>query len=67
MKKVIAKLHPNIFAWIEFIQREEAVTKPRFRASGLELWARPRRHRMKEEKKRMQTFLTASSTLLDFS
>ena len=27
MKKVITKLHPNIFAWIEFIQREEAVTK----------------------------------------
>ena len=27
MKKVISKPHPNIYTWIEYIQREEAVTK----------------------------------------
>ena len=27
MKKIISKPHPNIFVWIEFIQREESVTK----------------------------------------
>ena len=32
MKKVITKLHPNIFAWIEFIQREEAVTKAKIQS-----------------------------------
>ena len=38
MKKVITKDHPNIFAWIEFIQREEAVTKAkiqRFRSGAM--------------------------------
>jgi hypothetical protein len=55
MKKVISKPHPNIFAWIEYIQREEAVTKAKiqnFRSGGT---TRPRRRRMKEKEKRIQT------------
>ena len=32
MKKIISKPHPNIFAWIEFIQREESITKAKIQS-----------------------------------
>ena len=55
MKKVITKPHPNMFAWIEFIQREEAVTKAKIQSFMSGAMAQPRRCRMKEKEKRIQT------------
>ena len=55
MKKVITKPHPNIFAWIEYIQREEAVTKAKIESFRLGATPRPQRCRMKEKEKRIQT------------
>ena len=55
MKKVISKPHPNIFAWIDYIQREEAVTKAKIQSFRSGATARPRRRRMKEKEKRIQT------------
>ena len=53
MKKVITKPHPNIFTWIEFIQREEAVTKAKIMTFRSGATTRPRRCRMKEKEKRI--------------
>lgn len=55
MKKVISRPHPNIFSWIEYIQREEAVTKAKIQCLRSGATARPRRRRMKEKEKRIQT------------
>ena len=52
MKKVISKPHPNIFV---YIQREEAVTKAKIQSFRSGATARPRRRRMKEKEKRIQT------------
>ena len=45
MKKVITKPHPNIFAWIEFIQGEEAVTNAKIQSFRSGATARPLRQR----------------------
>ena len=52
---ILGMIHPNIFAWIEFIQREEAVTKAMCKIQSFRsgATAQPQRHRMKE--KRIQT------------
>ena len=50
MKKVITKPHSNIFAWIEYIQREEAVTKAKIKSFRLGATPRPQRRRMKEKR-----------------
>ena len=50
MKKVITKPHPYIFAWTEFIQREEAVTKAKIQSSRSGATAWPRRHCTLEKK-----------------
>ena len=55
MKTVISKPHPNIFAWTEYIQREEAVTKAKIQSFRSGATVPPRRRRMKE--KRIQTLL----------
>ena len=70
MKKVISKPHPNIFAWIEYIQREEAVTKAKIQSFRSGATARPRRRRMKEKEKRIQTlfdrFSAGNTTLNEY-
>ena len=70
MKKVISKPHPNIFAWIEYIQREEAVTKAKIQSFRSGATARPRRRRMKEKEKRIQTlfdrFNAGNATLNEY-
>ena len=53
MKKVTTKPHPNIFVWIEFIQREEAVTKAKIQSFRSGATAQPQGRCMKE--KRIQT------------
>ena len=55
MKKVISKHHPNIFSWIEYIKREETVSKAKIQNFSSGATARPRRRRMKEKEKRIQT------------
>ena len=55
MKKIISKPHPNIFSWIEFMQREEAVTKAKIQSFRAGATVRQRRRRMKEKEKRIQT------------
>ena len=54
MKKIISKPHPNIFSWIEFIQREEAITKAKILSFRTGATVRQRRQ-MKEKEKRIQT------------
>ena len=54
MTKVITKPHPNIFAWIEFIQREEVVTKDKIQSFTSVATAWPRRRCMKEKELRVQ-------------
>ena len=55
MKKIISKPHPNIFAWIKFIQREESVTKAKIQSYRTGATSRQRRRRVKEKEKRIQT------------
>ena len=52
MKKINSKPHPNIFAWIEFIQREESKAKIQSYRTGTT--SRQRKHRVKEKEKRIQ-------------
>ena len=52
MKKVISKPHPNIFSWVEYIQREEAVTKAKI--ASFRSGAAVRQRRKMKEKKRIQ-------------
>ncbi len=70
MKKVITKPHPNIFRWVEFIQREEAVTKAKITSLRSGATARPRRRRMKEKEKRIHAlfdrFNAGSVTLNEY-
>ena len=54
IKKIIGKPHPNIYTWVEFIQREEAVAKAKLQALSLGATARPQRRRVKEKEKRIQ-------------
>ena len=59
MKKVISKPHPNIFAWTEYIQREEAVTKAKIQSFRSGATVPPRRQIMKEKEKWIQTLFDA--------
>lgn len=52
--KVISKPHPNIYSWVEYIQREEAVMKAKLANFRSGVTVRPRRRRMKEKEKRIQ-------------
>ena len=61
-EKVISKPHPNNFAWINYIQREEAVTKAKIQSFRSGATARPQRHRMKEKEKRIQTLFDRFNT-----
>ncbi len=62
MKKVIGNPHPNIFKWIEHMQREEAVTKAKIQSYMSGATARPQRRRMKEKEKRIQTLFDQFNT-----
>ena len=53
MKKVISKHHPII--WIEYIKREETVSKAKIQNFSSGATARPQRRRMKEKEKRIKT------------
>ena len=55
MKKIISKPHPNIFSWIEYIQREETVSKTKIQNFSSGATALSRRRRMKVKEKRIQT------------
>ncbi len=55
MQKIISKPHPNIFAWIGYIQREEAVTRAKIQSFRSGATSRLQRRRMKEKEKRIQT------------
>ena len=52
IKKIISKPHPNIFAWIEFIQREESVTKAKIHFVKEDVV-------LKKRRKRYRPFLVA--------
>ena len=54
MKKVISKPHPNIFNWIEYIQREETVTKAKIQTLKSGTATHPRLCCQKEKEKRIQ-------------
>ena len=54
IKKIISKPHPNIYSWVEFIQREEAVTKAKIQTLRLGATTRPQRRRVKKKEKRIQ-------------
>ena len=54
IKKIISTPHPNIYSWVEFIQREEAVTKAKIQTLRLGATTRPQRHHVKEKEKRIQ-------------
>ena len=45
------------FAWIEFIQREESVTKAKIQSFRTGATSCQRRHRVKEKEKRIQTLI----------
>ena len=55
MKKIISKPHPNIFAWIKFVQREESVTKAKIQSYRTGATSCQRRCRVKEKENMMQT------------
>jgi len=65
MKKVISKPHPNVYTWIEYIQRVEAVTKAKIQSFWSGATARPRIRRMKEKEKRIQTLSPLQHRRLD--
>ena len=54
IKKIINKPHPNIYSWVEFIQREEAVTKAKIQTLRLGATSCPQRHCVKEKEKRIE-------------
>ena len=65
MKKHITKPHSNIFAWIEYIQREEAVTRAKIQSFRSGATAHPKRgRRMKEKEKGYRPSLTTSIVVM---
>ncbi len=53
MSNIIRKPHPNVYSWVEFMQREEAVSKAKIQSLRTGATARPQRRRIKEREKRI--------------
>ena len=64
MKQIISKPHPNIFKWIEFIQREESVTKAKIQSFRTGATSRQRSRRVKD-KKRIQALFDRFKLMLE--